>query len=400
MIDITKAREVLAQIAQIRESDPFLDRAALVIKVKKLFPSLDQETLALAINTHLSRPNALEKLGPWASSGIFSPELLEQASRFAISEYRSKYFAGLNHVLEIGTGTGADTAALARVVNHVTTIELDPARAEMARENLKVQGIKNVTSLAGDLDSVLPKIDLSTFDGLYADPARRSRSGDRFREADDYSPPLAKLIELSVGRIRAIKVSPGLFFDPENTGWIREFLGHGSECLEQTLLFGVATRDSSVILTDLGLSWAPLSCASTLEPPETLSGFISEAHATINRCQFLGSFFAEHGVALLAPDVAYGISATQPTRTPFMDSFKIIDAIPFSPRALKEKLRALNWSSRTEFKKRNSSVDLDELRTSLRLPAHNNSSPFGTVFIFKWRGAQHAIMTERLSDKY
>lgn len=398
MFDITKVREVLDQIDLIRKSDRSLDHAALVIKVKKLFPSLDQETLALAINTHLSRPNALDKLGPWAASGIFSPELLEQASRSAIAEYRSQYFVGLNHVLEIGTGTGSDTAAIAKVAKQVTTIELDPARAEMAKENLKVQGVKNVTSLAGDLDSILAQLDLSTFDGMYADPARRSRSGDRFRDADDYSPPLEKLLGLPAGKVRAIKVSPGLFFDPKDTGWIREFLGYAAECLEQTLLFGVRTSDSSIRLTDLDLGWSPPASPKHLPAPNTLEGYISEAHGVVNRSQFLGSFFAERGIALLAQDLAYGISTTLPDKTPLMESFKIIDAIPYSPRTLKEKLRTLNWSNRTELKKRNSNVDLDELRASLRLPAHTNVSPFGTVFICRWEGTQQAIITERLSD--
>jgi SAM-dependent methyltransferase len=398
MIDINKVREVLDQIALISESDPSLDRTALVIKVKKIFTSLDQETLTLAINTSLSRPNALEKLGAWAAAGIFSPELLEQASRRAIAQYRSRYFAGLNHVLEIGTGTGSDTAAIARVARYVTTIELDPERAEMAKENLKVQGIKNFTSLTGDLDSVLAGLDLNNFDGLYADPARRSRAGDRFREADDYSPPLELILGLKVGKVRAIKVSPGLFFDPKDTGWVREFLGYGSECLEQTLLWGVATADSSVRLTDLDLGWSPPENQLHLPPPDSLEGFISEAHGVINRSQFLGSFFAERGIALLAPDLAYGVSSNPPAKGPFLDSFRIIESQPFSLKSLKEKLRGLNWSSRTELKKRNSSVDLDELRASLRLPAHTDKAPFGTVFICKWRGVQHAIITERLSD--
>jgi hypothetical protein len=233
---------------------------------------------------------------------------------------------------------------------------------------------------------------------MYADPARRSRSGDRFRDADDYSPPLEKLLGLPAGKVRAIKVSPGLFFDPKDTGWVREFLGHGAECLEQTLLFGVKTPDSSIRLTDLDLGWSPHASPVLLPAPNTLEGYISEAHGVVNRSQFLGAFFAERGIALLAQDLAYGISTTQPDKTPLMESFRIIDVTPLSLRTLKEKLRTLNWSNRTELKKRNSNVDLDELRASLRLPAHTNASPFGTVFICRWRGTQQAIITERLSD--
>jgi hypothetical protein len=398
MVQIEKVKELLEQISLICKQDKSIDRAALVIKLKRIFPSADPADLALAINTHLSRPAALDKLGTWASSGIFSPELLEQASRLTIAKYRASYFKGCNHVLEIGTGTGSDTAALAQVVNQVTTLEADPIRSAMAEENLRLQGIHNVTYVVGDLESKLSGLDLRSFDGLFADPARRSRSGDRVRESDDYYPPLSQLIELPFGRVRAIKVSPGLFFNPENSGWVREFLGHRAECLEQTLLFGTDTIDSSIRLTDLEISWSPPKNHTPINTPDTITGYICEAHATINRSQFLAAFFAQHGIAQMAPDLAYGITSERPERTPLMESFKIIHAMPFSQRALKEHLAQLGWSNRTELKKRNSSVDLDELRVSLRLPTHKHSAHFGTVFICKWRGAQHAIITERLSD--
>jgi len=59
----------------------------------------------------------------------------------------------LNHrckVLEIGTGSGYQTAVLARLCRHVFTIERHPALLEGAQALLKTLRIHNVTSLAGD----------------------------------------------------------------------------------------------------------------------------------------------------------------------------------------------------------------------------------------------------------
>lgn len=55
-----------------------------------------------------------------------------------------------DRVLEIGTGSGYQAAVLAKLVNHVWTIELEPTLAQSAAETLKAQGYDNVTVRAGD----------------------------------------------------------------------------------------------------------------------------------------------------------------------------------------------------------------------------------------------------------
>lgn len=398
MISIPVFQEVLSQIAEVHTADPTLDSAALVLRLKKIAPTVDREILTLAIDTYFSRIQATEKLGSWAQNGFFSSELLEQASRHSISSYRAQLFRGLSHVLEIGTGTGSDTAAIARIAERVTSIEVDPIRAELARENLRIQGINNATILVGDVTEVLATLEMHAFDGFFADPARRTRDGMRVRQGSDYSPALEFLLDCSIGIVRAIKVSPGLFFDPPSPAWRRQFVGVGEECLEQTLIFGADVPDSSVYLADRQAGWAPPSLPPEFPPePSILAGYISEAHALINRSQHLASFFAERGIAQLAPNIAYGVSVEAPSRDIFVDSFRIIDSVPFTPSNLKRKLKTLGWTNRTELKKRALTVDLDDLRTSLRLPPHTHNAPFGTVFLFTMHGMRQAIITERLS---
>jgi protein-L-isoaspartate(D-aspartate) O-methyltransferase len=58
--------------------------------------------------------------------------------------------AGTEHVLEVGTGYGYQTALLAQLASLVTSIERWPDLAEEARRNLTAQGIKNVQVVEGD----------------------------------------------------------------------------------------------------------------------------------------------------------------------------------------------------------------------------------------------------------
>ncbi|GAA2877056.1 protein-L-isoaspartate(D-aspartate) O-methyltransferase [Streptosporangium fragile] len=58
--------------------------------------------------------------------------------------------AGHEHVLEIGTGLGFQTALLARLAADVVSVELRPDLARRARRNLARQGVRNAELLVGD----------------------------------------------------------------------------------------------------------------------------------------------------------------------------------------------------------------------------------------------------------
>ena len=55
-----------------------------------------------------------------------------------------------DRVLEIGTGSGYQAAVLARLVEHVYTIEIIPSLGDSARQVLRRQGHNNVTVRIGD----------------------------------------------------------------------------------------------------------------------------------------------------------------------------------------------------------------------------------------------------------
>ncbi len=387
--------EVLASLETLSNS---ADLPTLVLSLRKRFPDLDPKILNMAAEIFVARRSAPHKLGEWARGGYFSLAVLQQASRSAIADHRAQAFRGFSHVLEIGTGSGSDTAALAAVCDHVTTVEADVATSELARRNLQLRGFSNVTFIVGAAEAILPRIE-DTFDGLFADPARRSREGDRVKEASDYFPPLDFVMKLAIGHRRAVKVSPGLFIDAPSLGWRREFVGYGSECLEQTLWYGADKIDSSVFVADIGKGWSPSPAVPPLPYAESLRGFIVEAHAVVNRSQEVGRFFAERGIRQVAPDVAYGISGEAPTLDPLLTCFRILDAFPYHLKKLKEAVRPLGWSRRTELKKRTCPLDLDEVRAALPLEEHSHEAPFGVLFFFRWRSVTWVVLAERIREQ-
>jgi protein-L-isoaspartate(D-aspartate) O-methyltransferase len=57
---------------------------------------------------------------------------------------------GGENVLEIGTGSGYSAAVLARLADHVVSVERVPELAETAQQNLDSLGIENVEVILGD----------------------------------------------------------------------------------------------------------------------------------------------------------------------------------------------------------------------------------------------------------
>ncbi|MER6402818.1 protein-L-isoaspartate(D-aspartate) O-methyltransferase [Streptomyces viridosporus] len=77
--------------------------------------------------------------------------------------------SGDEHVLEIGTGLGFQTALLARLSADVVTIERWPDIAQQARRNLAGQGIRNVELRVGDGSGGVP--DRAPYDAVIVSAA-------------------------------------------------------------------------------------------------------------------------------------------------------------------------------------------------------------------------------------
>ncbi|MEU9479637.1 protein-L-isoaspartate O-methyltransferase [Streptomyces sp. NPDC048191] len=77
--------------------------------------------------------------------------------------------SGSEHVLEIGTGLGFQTALLARLAADVVSIETRPGIARQARVNLARQGVRNVELRIGDGTGGVP--DRAPYDAVLVSAA-------------------------------------------------------------------------------------------------------------------------------------------------------------------------------------------------------------------------------------
>lgn len=101
-------------------------------------------------------------------------------------------------VLEIGTGTGYQACVLSKIARRVYTIERHRLLHELAEDNFKQLGIRNITTLCGDGMRGWPTIhgiDQAPFDRIIVTAAARGK------------PPSALIEQLKVGGIMVAPVA-------------------------------------------------------------------------------------------------------------------------------------------------------------------------------------------------
>lgn len=363
------------------------------------------ETAAAALDIVLCRQKALS-MGDWTQHGFFTRQSLEQSTAPAIAKHHAERFRGCRHVLEICSGVGFDTAALARVAARVTTIEANERLAAMARQNMAAQGLANVEVLCGLAENVCAELDLSTFGGLWADPSRRDEQGRRIHTPDDYAPSLRWLQCLKVRGVRGIKIAPAVNCEAHHLAgaWTREWIGFGDECREQVLWSGVEEMNdgTATLLNTMGVVEQILPPQNAAIPnlwngdANVLTGrFLVEPHGALIRTGHLGTFFAERGWMLLDEHIAYSIATDKPPTSAWYEAFEIVEALPFQYARLKEHLTAHGWGNRTEIKKRGFPETPDEVRKKLKLPSGGAAG----VVICTRKGNRHwAVLARRSGD--
>jgi hypothetical protein len=90
------------------------------------------------------------------------------------------------HVLDTTTGLGYTAIEAARTAAHVTTIELDPAAQDIARQNPWSQALFNnpkITQLIGDSVDLIEQFEAESFACVLHDPPTFSLAGELYSGA-------------------------------------------------------------------------------------------------------------------------------------------------------------------------------------------------------------------------
>lgn len=372
------------------------DTLRVITRLRTEFPDLPPHIYAKTVECSLARLKA-RQYGHWTEHGFFTRQSVEQATSPAIARHHAARFSGCQCVLEICTGAGFDTAALAARAQRVISIEADPELAAMARHNLAVQNIHNVEVLCGRAEEVIPTLDISSVDGLWADPSRRME-GQRADDPELYTPPLSFVLGLVGKRRGGIKIAPAATVTVDSAV-AHEWIGYGNECREQILWIKAPVVQNTVSLIDQQAVFFPVADTTredivSARAPEELAGlYLVEPHNALVRSGVLQSLYAEDCIELIDSHIAYGLSNVQPSPSPFYTRFHILEAFPWNEKLLKSRLREREWGNGTEIKKRGFPQLPEQVRAKLKLPSKGKA---GVVILTRVGKGHLAILAERL----
>lgn len=356
--------------------------------VAKLRQHHDPETVAIALTQAKLRIKAKTKFGPFAKNMLFTKAGLEQATRLSVAAQKAKRFrdASIATVADLGCGLGADAMAMAGLGIKVTAIEQDEPTAALTSFNISSFGIKVINANAEDYD-------ISNFEGLYFDPARRELTGSQLKHRRlspaDYSPNLDWVISQAKLKPSAIKVAPGFDHELIPDDFEAQWVSDGGDLVELMLYSNQLrnTTRSALLLTPKGNQ---LYQSLEIYPPRPhtreLGQYLYEPDNALIRSSLMGPFAIEHDLGLISTDIAY-LTGSEKLHTPWLRGFEITEVLPLDESKIKKRARELEIGI-LEIKKRGVDIDPAIFRKKLALKGPNAAS----LVLTKLNGARVAIL--------
>jgi len=346
--------------------------------------------VAAVVSQAKLRARGTAKFGAFASRMLFTEAGLEQATRLRVAALHAGRFrdAGLNHMVDLGCGIGADALALASLDLTVTAVELDEATAAVAAYNLAPWPSASVLN-ADALD-----VDLAPFDGVWLDPARRSASTRRLSDPADWTPSLDFAFGVGATKPTGVKLGPGIDRDLIPDGAEAQWISVDRDVVELGLWFGAVARPgvarAALVIGEHGS--AELTAAADSEDAGVgeLGEFLYEPDGTVIRARLIGDLARDLGGSMLDPQIAW-ITADAAAATPFAQGFRVSETFSYDERKLKQALAARGIGT-LEIKKRGIDVDPAQLRKKLALKGDRSA----TLILTRVAGKRIAILADRL----
>ncbi len=378
-----EAIEALGSLGEYRETD------ALAASTRLRATGLSPETVAAVLTQARLRAKGRAKFGDAAARMLFTPAGLEQATRPLVADMHARRYvdAGATHVADATCGIGADAAGFARAGLRVTAFDLDPHTAAIARHNLRDHAGVEVRCADG-----LTGAPLTDADAAFADPARRNERGRRHR-LEDYSPPMPDVLALR-GRFPAlgVKVAPAIEHDQIPADAEAEWVSVDGTVVEAGLWCGPLARTTGHAATVVRAGTVHTLTGSTDRADAgELGDHLVEPDGAVIRAGLIGELADRTGAHLIDPSIAY-LTSSGPVDSPFATSFRILDELPFAPKALAKELRA-RGIGRLEIKKRGVDVTPEELRPRLRLSGEGAA----TIVLTRIGHTRVTLLVERVT---
>ena len=375
-------------LSELSSIDSKADVLKLTSKLRKA--GFDPELIATALTQVKLRRKARVKFGEFADQMLFSEAGLEQASRLSVAAMHAGRFrnAGITNVADLGCGIGAESLALASLDISVAAFELDELTAALATFNLA--NFPNVTVEQADVT----KLDLSRFDGLIMDPARRDNRNRIFRP-EDFSPSFNFVLAAAREKPTVVKLGPGHPHNQIPNDAEAVWVSVNGDLVELGLYFSKVRRAeiqrAALLITDSGrLEITSTTKESVPANLGELGEYLYEPDNALIRSHLLGQFAIEQGLYTISPDIAY-LTSTKLISSPWLSAYKVIDNLPFDRKKLKSYLKAKDVGP-IEIKKRGADIVPEQLRKELNLKGGSSA----TIVITRVNDQHRVLVVEPL----
>ena len=361
--------EALALLGSIGDLDAKADVVKLVsaLRAEGYAPGL----VAAVLTQAKLRRRARKKFGDFTDGMLFTEDGLEQASRLQAAALHAGRFrgAGLKQVADLGCGLGAESMAMGAIDLNVRAFEIDEITAALAVFNLGA--FDNVEVEQADITT----LDLSKFEALFFDPARRELDGKGERAArkfdpSQFSPNFDWVLEQARTKPSGIKLGPGHPHEAIAQDAEAQWLSIDGDLVELALWFGEVKRPKVARAATVVNSTGRHEIVSDVfesEPAEVgaIKNFIYEPDNAVVRSHLIADLARQVDATLISKEIAY-LTSDSEIDSPMMRGFRVIDEMAFDRKKLKAYLRDRKIGT-LEIKKRGVDVVPEQLRKELNL---------------------------------
>ena len=394
--------EGLRLAAEVGSLDSKTDVVQLVSRLRAA--GHDAGLVAAVLTQAKLRRRGGAKFGEFAEKMLFTEAGLEQASRLSVAALHAGRFraAGIQQVADLGCGIGAESLAFASLDLNVSAYDIDEIAAAAATYNLAA--FPNAEVNCADVTA----LDLSSFESLFFDPARRELTGaaraKAVRKFDpaEFSPNFDWVAQQARTKPTGIKLGPGHPHDgiPEPLvnqagGEVEaQWVSVAGDLVELGLWFGALARPgiarAALLIDPQGRSHEFTSGETSHQQAEVaeLGAYLHEPDNSIVRSHLIGPLAESLRLTAIAPEIAY-LSSTEIIESPWLRSYRVLDSMPFDRKKLKAYLRE-RGIGKLEIKKRGADIVPEVLRKELQLKGESAA----TLVVTRVGDAHRAIIAE------
>lgn len=365
---------------------PYDEHTAMALSERLHREGVEPQLVAAALTQSRLRARARAKFGEFADGMLFTPEGLEQATRLTVAARHAQRYrdAGCTRVADLTCGIGGDAMAMAALGLDVLAVEVDELTAAVATVNLRhfPAEVRHADGMTTDLTGV---------DGVFADPARRTRRGARRHDPAAYAPPLDTVLALRERTpALGVKVGPGIGHNAVPDDAEAQWVSVDGDVVEAGLWFGPLApggpRRTALVLRPEG--------AVTVEGPAPVpdvgpvGGYLYEPDGAVIRAGLVGVVAEQVHGRLLDRTIAYVTSDTL-VACDAATAYRVLDVMPFGVKRLRAVLRE-RGVGRVTIKKRGTAVTPEQLRRQLDLRGDAEA----TVVLTRAAGEQRMLLVE------